>query len=62
MRLGLIGGQASELREGALQDFLQEFLFLLAEFLSALRQIKDVDGFLAFRVDQRDVDVATKPG
>lgn len=57
-----MGAQARELREGALQDFLQELLFLLAEFLSSLCQIKDVNGLLAFRVDQRDVNVATQAG
>jgi len=41
-----------------LQDFAKQFLFLRGEFFSLRGEIKNVDGLLAFGVNQRDLDVA----
>jgi hypothetical protein len=58
----LIDEWSEESGESALQDFPQQFVFLLAEFFAAFREVEDVDGFLAFGVDQGYVYVAAEAG
>jgi len=50
-----------KLAERSLQDFAKQFLFLRGEFFSLRGEIKNVDGLLAFGVNQRDLDVASQP-
>jgi len=50
-KIGGGGKESEDLRQRALQDLAQQFLFRLAEFFSVLGQVEDVDGFLAFRID-----------
>src|SRR5690349_16473177 len=48
--------------EGSFQNFAEKFLFLRRQF-SALRcQIENVDGLLAFRIDQCHIDIAALAG
>jgi len=48
-----------ELDQGSLEYFAEEFLFLRGELLALPGKIEHVDGFMAFRIDQRDFDVAS---
>src|SRR5437762_1755623 len=48
-----------ELDQGSLEHFAEEFLFLRGELLALPGKIEHVDGFVAFRIDQRDFDVAS---
>src|SRR6266403_5373939 len=50
------------LAERGFQNFAQEFLFLRGELSALCRQIENVDGFLAFGVDQSHVNVAALAG
>ena len=50
---------ADELDQGSLEHFAEEFLFLRGELLALPGKIEHVDGFMAFRIDQRDFDVAS---
>ena len=43
---------------GGEQTFLQLCLEILGELVALLRDVKDVDGAIAFGIDQHDVDVA----
>jgi hypothetical protein len=47
-----------ELHQGALEHFAEEFLFLRGELLALTGKIEHIDSFVAFRIDQRDFDVA----
>src|ERR1700719_1613353 len=49
------------LTEGALQYFAEHFLLLRLQFFPARSQIKNVNRFLAFRIDQRYLNVAVEP-
>jgi hypothetical protein len=43
--------KSEKLGQRALEDFAEQFLLWLAEFLATLGEVKNVDGFLAFRID-----------
>jgi len=49
-----------ELSQGSLEDFAEEFLFLRGEFFALGGEIENVDGLVAFGVDQRDLDIASQ--
>lgn len=58
----LIEEWSEGLGQGALQDFAQQFVFLLTEFFAAFRQIEDVNSFLTLSVDQGYVNIAAEAG
>ena len=49
------------LYQSSLEHFAEEFLFLRGELFALRRQVEDIDSFVAFRIDQRDLDVASQP-
>ena len=48
------------LNQSSLEYFAEEFLFLRGELLALRGQVEHVDGLVAFRVDERDFDVASQ--
>ena len=50
----------ARLDQSSLEHFAQEFLFLCGELLALRRQVEHVDGLVTFRVDQRDLNVASQ--
>src|SRR5262245_56610176 len=49
------------LSERALQNFAQDILFARIELVALRREVEDVDGLLAFGIDEHDLDIAVKP-
>jgi hypothetical protein len=52
---------AKRLNESSLEYFAEQFLLLRGELFALGGQVEDIDGFVAFRIDQRDLDVASQP-
>jgi hypothetical protein len=52
---------AKKLNQNSLEHFAEEFLFLRGEFFALGGQIEHIDGFVPFRIDQRDLDIASQP-
>jgi hypothetical protein len=50
------------LSQSSLEDFAEEFLFLRGKLFPQRRQVEHVDGFVAFGIDQGDLDIASEAG
>src|SRR5262245_27534415 len=54
-------GCCRTLPERALQNLAQDILFARIELVALRREVEDVDGLLAFSIDERNLDIAVKP-